>query len=161
MTPIQSLKQLRADLGVLEGIAGQLRSSREASTAFTKMQETKMHVGNTLFELRGITPYVHSKDASNATIEKYHIDEEIVPMAIPTDWNQDGLIQNVKILRRELDGVLDRIKAVSLHPEFIKASIDLNSDYAGAFLSEAFIRCRETQNWYGMELGRLRDTQIV
>lgn len=152
-TTTRELKQLRADMDVLISMAKDLRNSRETSSALTRLEEGKMHIGNTLYELDEAKIYKESTNASNNTIDPYHVDD-VTPMNIPADWNQGTLIQNVKIMRREIDLIITRIKSL------ICLFDCSDRPFSHFFLHEALGRTRESMNWMGMELGRLRDTQI-
>jgi hypothetical protein len=157
-TPTRELKQLRADMDLLLVLAGQIRDSRETNVAFTTLQTAKMHIGNSLYEMQQAKIYTESQNASNNTIDKYHVDEEIKAIETPTDWNQGTHVQNVKIMRRELDSIIVRIKTLIKDIEFM---VNVSQyDFAINFFAEALIKTREAQNWYGMELGRIRDTSI-
>lgn len=151
---ITQLDQLRIDIDVLVGMGEQIKGSRETATAFTKLQEGRMHIGNTLFELRG-TGY-DNNDPKNKGIDPYYKPEGLTPMEIPTDWNEGSLIANVKILRRELDGIIARTRTINPFTETIWMGTEAQL-YAIEFLYAARVKLREAQNWYGMELGRIRD----
>lgn len=113
-----------------------------------------MHIGNTLYEMQQAHLYKESTNPANKIIENYHVDVHITPIAIPSDWNKDGLIENVKILRRELDLIIARIKELVMR-------VDQFAYHGKEFLNAAMVRTRESMNWYGMELARIRNTEIV
>ena len=140
------LNQIRLDIDVLISMGNQISRSRETSLAFTKLQEGRMHVGNALFELGGVTPY-NSKDPKDKTIDPYYKPEALVPMEVPVDWNESDIIANLKILRREIEAVRKRLL------------VDNIIIWAMTYTGQAVVRLREAENWYGMELGRIRDTQ--
>lgn len=163
-TPTRELKQLRADLFVLVTMAAQIRDSRETATGHTKLQEAMMHVGNTIHEMSATKVYAQSTNATNNTIDPYHIDQEIAPMAIPVDWNQGTHVQNVKIMRREADAIVSRIK--KFHAAETESGLDalaLLAEYPFSILwiNEALVKSREAMNWFGMELARVRETSAA
>lgn len=156
---IKELNQIRIDIDVLIKMAEQLVNSRHTSLGLTKLEEGRMHVGNTLFELKGITPYADSTDPKSERIDPYFQPKDLTPMAEPEDWNAGTHAANVKIMRREIDGIIPRLREV--RPEMItspngyRAWVD-----AMDFKWEALVRLAEAKNWYGMELGRIRDERI-
>jgi len=155
MNTSRELKQLRADLDLLIVLAKQLTPSREVSLAFTKLQEGKMHVGNTIFETEDYKVYVNSNDPSNKIIDAYHVDSEIIAMQTPNDWSPDH-VERVKILRRELSAMLVRIKSIGDELTLLPSQL-----FARDFLLTSYIKMRECQNWFGMELARIRESSIT
>ena len=150
----KELKQLRADIDVLIKMAEQFRGkSRETSIAFTNLQEARMHVGNATAALGTAEIYKHSKDATTDEIDQYHVDEDITPMEVPSDFNQGTHVQNVKIMRREIDPIFERLHKLRPENEYIIAT----TAFLYAYKYEALIKLKQAQNWFGMELGRIRD----
>lgn len=153
---MKNIHQIRIDIDVLIKMADELPRSRETSLGFTKLQEARMHVGNTIDALGAFTPYQNSMDASNDKIDPYFQPEGLTPMAVPGDWNQSSLIANVKIIRREVDAMISRAKGI-----LIAQATELENTVAAiSFKGEAVIRLAEAKNWYGMELGRIRSESM-
>lgn len=128
--------------------------SRELSLAHTATQEAMMQCGNILKVLDGKEVYANSKDATTGDkIEPmYDIKED---SEFEHDFDNLTHIETVKAIR----GRIDRIETV--YVEFILSNIRhlKPHDLTAFMVKELYNRIRKVTNWYGMELGRIRNEQ--
>lgn len=148
------LKQMRADLHLLEQKADKdFERTRFTSLGITALQEAAMFCGNTLKELNmGETPYVNSSDSSNNKIDAYHVDQEIQPIELPVDFDSYTYIQKVKYFRMIIE---NQSQVIANH----YYTYDLQIRLARVTYNQIYIALVRAKNWFGMELGRIRDNE--
>ena len=152
---INQLQQLRSDLHEFAFVTNKkLRSGREVSIAHTALQEAAMFTGTCIKEINdGKTPYVNSEDPFNTIIDKFHVDENVVPMTLPEDWDSMEYVQKVKWMRLMLGLTETKFKILLKDAGFLPV-------WAINPLTFAQMNIVRAKHWLGMELGRLRDSGL-
>lgn len=150
----KQLKQMRSDLMFLSDVCGSIKVSREVSLARTNLQQAQMHTGNTIGALKLDTyPYPQSSEPSNNFIEPIHIDEGLELMTCPPEYEHYDDVQRVKFLRQEIS------KQTAKWSELADSLFTEEHNLEGTIIfTQLYICLKQANNWLGMELGRMRDS---
>lgn len=125
--------------------------SRELSLAHTATQEAMMQCGNILKLLDGKEVYANSKDvATGDKIEPMYDINEL--SELEHEFDNLTHIETVKAIR----GRIDRIEQSLI---FDMNQTAYEHPLTNHMWYELYNRVRKVSNWYGMELGRIRDEQ--
>lgn len=150
---VEKIKVLRRNIDSLILSARLFQNSPQTIVANQKLEEAKMWLGNTLKHLNCPSPYMglETQRKFGNTREIGERAESGEKIALPQD-----IIESCDLLR---DLIEDRVKdGKRLYSEFIHQNYDNNW---GILCMEYSVQSLMlAKNWYGQELGRLRDERL-